>query len=222
MRIALLAVVDGREQKLLESRPQYARMKVGLISPGFSVNPSDEYIPVLDNVVRELSVRVDTHVFALRYPVKTQTYDICGAKVHAIGGGGARRAGRIPMLLRALVEIVREHRRAPFDALHGVWIDESGSIAVMAARMLGLPSVVTVMGGELVAFPDLQYGGGLTRSNTLLARFALRGAHRLRLRAHLYGRQVEGVVPPSQYGKIVRLVWGIDPTPFRGPVARWS
>jgi glycosyltransferase involved in cell wall biosynthesis len=217
MRIAPPAEADGPEQQLSEPRSKIARMKVGLISPGFSSDPSDEYIPVLDNVVRELSARVEVHVFSLRYPRSVQTYDIYGATVHAIGGGSARRAGRLPMLLRALVEIVREHRRAPFDVLHGVWIDESGSIAVLAARMLGLSSVVTVMGGELVAFPELQYGGGLTRSNSLLSSFALRGAQRITVACAPIGRQVEGVIPPSQYGKIVRLVWGVDPTPFRGP-----
>jgi Glycosyl transferase 4-like len=114
-------------------------MKVGLVAPGFSLHASDEYNPVLDNVVRELSARVDLHIFPLRYPRRAQQYEIYGAKVHAIGGGGVRRARRVPMLLRALAEIALEHRREPFDVLHGVWIDEPGSIAVLAARLLRVP-----------------------------------------------------------------------------------
>lgn len=148
-------------------------MKIGLITPGFSAEESDWCIPALLDLVRELSSRHDVVVLTLRYPHQRRSYQVFGATVHALGGATAGGLHRLSLLTRGLAAIRQDHRRARFDVLHGLWADESGFLAVSAGRLLGVPAVVSVLGGELVAFPEIGYGGQLSRSNRWFAGQAL-------------------------------------------------
>ena len=82
----------------------------------------------------------------------------------------------MPLLARGLAAMRQAHRQAPFDVLHGLWADEPGFLAVSAGRLLGVPAVVSLLGGELVALPEIGYGGQLSRLNRWLAGQALRRA----------------------------------------------
>jgi glycosyltransferase involved in cell wall biosynthesis len=151
-------------------------MRIALLTPGFSADESDWCIPALLDFVRELSCEHDVQVFTLRYPYHRASYQVYGATVHALGGAAAGGLRRLPLLARALAAIAREHRRAPFDVLHGLWADEPGFLAVLAGRLLGAPTVVSLLGGELVGFADIGYGGQLSRANRWLTGQALRRA----------------------------------------------
>lgn len=196
------------------------RMKVGVIVPGFSADAADWCIPVLVDVVRELTDYADVHVFALRYPYRRDRYRVHGAEVHALGGGTVGGARRLGLLAAAATAILAEHHRGAFDVLHGLWADEPGFTAVLLARLLRIPGMVSVMGGELIALPDIGYGGYLSRSNCALSAIALRGA----------GQVTAGSGPSVEltrrllrsFGRkqgadrsIEKLVWGIDPTLFQ-------
>lgn len=167
-------------------------MKIGLIVPGFSASEADWCIPALLNLVRELSRLHQVHVFALRYPHRRGRYSVHGASVHAFGGGLASGVGRLPLLTQAFVSIVAEARRGAFDILHGVWADEPGFVAVSAARLLGIPAVVSVAGGELVGFAEIGYGGQLSRLNRWMIRRALHAAQRVTVGSQLLGERVAG------------------------------
>jgi glycosyltransferase involved in cell wall biosynthesis len=66
------------------------------------------------------------------------------------------------------------HRREPFDVLHALWATEPGMLAAVAGRLLGIPVVVGIAGGELVALRDAGYGGQLARDDRVKSRVALR------------------------------------------------
>src|SRR5262245_57768601 len=151
-------------------------MRIGFITPGFSASEADWCIPALLDLVRELARDNEVHVFTLRYPHHRSSYPVYGATIHAFGGALVGGAGRVPLLGRALAGISRQARRRRFDVLHGLWADEPGFLAVAAGRLLGTPAVVSLLGGELVAMPDICYGGQLSRINRWLIRLALRGA----------------------------------------------
>jgi glycosyltransferase involved in cell wall biosynthesis len=189
-------------------------MKVGIVVGWLSERKEHNYVPVLYDMFRELGDSVDLHVFAMRSPTDRGQFCTGWAQIHCIGGGKAHRAQRLPMFGRALQALIKEHRRGHFDVLHGLGIDECGSTVVAAGRMLRVPTVISVMGGELVGYQDLHYGSGLTRSNTILARLALRGARRVTVAGRPVARQAEGALSPSQHHKITHFVLGIDPTPF--------
>lgn len=154
-------------------------MRVALIVPGFSASDSDWCIPALLTLVRRMSARADVHVFPLRYPHHRHPYRVSGVPVHPQGGADVRGPGRLALLQRALAAVVAEHRRRPFDVLHAFWADEPGFLAVTAGRLLGIPSVVSLAGGELASLPGIGYGGQRSRVNRLLIGISLRGAIRV-------------------------------------------
>jgi len=148
-------------------------MRTCLITPGFSAAEDDWCIPALHHLVRRLAAEHEVTVLALRHPRRGEEYGFFGARVLPFATGTRTGAWRAAMLLRALATIGREHRRRPFDVVHGLWADEAGFVAAAAGRLLGVRSVVSIMGGELVGFPDLDYGVQLGRTGSLLVRRSL-------------------------------------------------
>src|SRR5690242_8728110 len=132
-------------------------MKVGILLPGFSSDEHDWAIPVQLNLVREMATHDDVRVLALRYPHRRDHYSVYGATVCSLGVGQVRGFGRLKLWIDALLILRRLHREKPFDVLHAMWADETGLIAAWAGRWLGIPVVVSVAGGELVGFDDLNY-----------------------------------------------------------------
>ncbi len=161
-------------------------MKIGLIVPGFQSDAADWCIPALTNLVRALAARpgVEVHVYTLRYPHRRDTYRLHGATIHAFGGApfGARRVwgaslGRL--WSEFLAALAGEQRRAPFTVLHGFWATESGALAALAGRWLGIPTLVHLAGGELTHLPGIGYGNRAPGLPRLLVGAGLRPAHRL-------------------------------------------
>ena len=127
-------------------------MKLALVVPG-GVDRSGELrvIPVLLALIERLARTHDVHVFALRQETVAGRWELAGATIHNIGHGWTR--------LRAVAAIRNEHRRAPFDLVHAIFSGPCSLVAVAAAKLLGLPSLVHVAGGELVALHEIDYGG---------------------------------------------------------------
>ncbi|MCU0304395.1 MAG: glycosyltransferase family 4 protein [Thermoanaerobaculales bacterium] len=151
-------------------------MRLCLVTPGFSAAEDDWCIPALHHLVRRLAAEHEVTVIALRHPRRRDPYPFFGARVVPLAGGVRTGAWRLAMLVRALAEVGRAHRRSPLDAVHGLWADEAGFVAVTAGRRLGIRSVVSVMGGELVGLPDIGYGVQLGRTGRWLVRRSLKGA----------------------------------------------
>ncbi len=191
-------------------------MRIAWMVPGISADEADWCIPVLLNLVRELAREHEVHVFALRYPHRRAVYRVYGATVHAFGGALAAGAGRFPLLGRALASIVAEHRRRPFDVLHGLWADEPGFLAAVAARLLETPAVVSLLGGELVGFADIGYGVQLSPIGRWLVRMALRGATRITVGSSYLQRLAQPRVNPH---RLALLPLGVDTRLFR-PASR--
>lgn len=187
-------------------------MKLCLVVPG-GVDASGEYrvVPALLALIRGLSRRHEVDVFALRQERLPGTWQVAGAKVHNIGIRNTR--------LRALAAIRREHRLVPFDLIHAIWSGDSGLVAVVAARLLDLPSLVHVAGGELIALRDIRYGG--------VQRWRGRARERLVLRAAtmVTAPSIPIVAQIERYGvRALRVALGVDLErwPPRQPVMRLS
>ncbi len=187
-------------------------LRVGLITPGFSASEEDWCIPALLHLVRELARHNEVHVFTLRYPHCRDTYSVYGATVHAFGGAQIVGRGRLLLMGRALVSIVDQGRCRPFDVLHSLWADEPGFLAVTAGRLLGVPAIVSLLGGELVGLPDIGYGGQLSRSGRWLVRLALHGATRVTVGSTSLRRLAQPHVSPD---RLLRIPLGVDTGLFR-------
>ncbi|MFW6079225.1 MAG: glycosyltransferase, partial [Gemmatimonadota bacterium] len=103
-------------------------MKIALIIPdGVDRSGAGRVLPCLIAQIRRIAEEHELHVFALRQEPRPSRYDLFGAHVHNIGGRRLFRRRRTAAAIR------REHRRAPFDALHAIGV-ESGVVAVRAGR----------------------------------------------------------------------------------------
>lgn len=146
-----------------------SRMKLAMVLPG-GVDRSGEYrvIPAFLALIARLSAHYEVHVFALHQEVAPGTWELHGARIHNIGSGLTR--------VRALRAILAEHRASPFALVHSLFSGACGLVAVSAARVLRIPSVVHVAGGEPVRLPDIRFGGRLTWRGRLQERVVLTAA----------------------------------------------
>lgn len=127
-------------------------MKLALVVPG-GVDRTGEFrvIPVLLALIERLAGTHEVHVFALGQEAREGRWQLVGASIHNIGDRWTR--------VRAMAAIRAEHRRDPFDLVHAIFSGSCGLVAVSAAKLLGIPSLVHIAGGELIALHDIGYGG---------------------------------------------------------------
>jgi glycosyltransferase involved in cell wall biosynthesis len=149
-------------------------VRIGFVLPGFSATPDDWCIPALRNLVQHLAVHDEVRVLALRYPGTASRHRIFGADVVALGGGTQRGAGSLDLWWRVLLALAREHGCRPFDLLHAFWATEAGALTAVAGRILRVPTVVSLAGGELVALPRIGYGDQLVAIERAKVGLALR------------------------------------------------
>lgn len=152
-------------------------------------------------------------VIALRYPHRRDRYQAFGVDVYSLGYGQARGLRRFVLWWDALRLIRRLHHYQPFDVLHGMWADETGLLARWAGRQIGVPSVVSILGGELVALRDIGYGGQRSLFGRWIVRQAL-GADRVVVPS----RYVENLIEAAGYhvpaARLARCVLGTETNTF--------
>jgi glycosyltransferase involved in cell wall biosynthesis len=122
--------------------------------PG-GVDRSCEYrvIPALIALIRRLARHDEVHVFALHQEDLASNWDLAGARIHNVGVRHTR--------VRALRTICEMHRSTDFAVVHAIWSGAGGQVAVVAAALLGIPSLIHIAGGEVVALTDIGYGSRL-------------------------------------------------------------
>ena len=149
-----------------ERQPERAR--IAWIVPGFQGDVEEPGIPALSILAEDLAHYCELHVYAVRFPKRTADYRVGQVAVRSFGNredpASGTRLGRVRSARRwaaVLTAIAAAHRRAPYTLIHGLWASESGMLAVAAGRLLGLPSLVSVAGGELASVRPAGYGGQL-------------------------------------------------------------
>lgn len=182
-------------------------MNIGILIPGFGANEDDWALPVYQNLVRELAKSHDVRVITLRYPHTTQAYMYYSTKVYPLGYGAWTRGIRRLNLWGDVVRVVRILQdEKPFDVLHSIWADETGALSGWIGKLLHIPSVTTIAGGELVGFPDIGYGLQLS----YYSRWIVKQAVKYNMR----------VITPSKIEQVIGgentavIPLGIDPNVF--------
>lgn len=190
-------------------------MNIGILLPGFSADEDDWAIPVQHTLVRELARVDDVRVLALRYPHRRDCYRVYGATVYSLGVGQVRGVGRLRLWYDALRTLRRLHREKPLEVLHAMWADETGLLAAWAGKWLNIPVVVSIAGGELVGFSDIDYGLQRGAFSRWTVGQALRGANIVIAACSYTGRliaQTGYVVPDS---RVRTIALGVDTTLFQ-------
>jgi glycosyltransferase involved in cell wall biosynthesis len=152
-------------------------------------------------------------MLALRYPYRADRYVLDGSEVIALGGADRRGLGVLSVWSRTLSTLASEHRRRPFDVLHAFWATESGLLTALAGRLLRVPTLVSLAGGELVALPDIAYGDQRSRWERLKIRGALRLASAVSVGSAYLGRIAE-----RHIRQIRQLPLGVDTDLFQPAV----
>ena len=185
-------------------------MRVAIVVPG-GVDRSGEYrvIPALIALIRRLAMHAEIHVFALRQEDRAGDWDLAGARIHNVGSRQAR--------LRAVRSICALHRTAPFALVHAIWSGASGQVAVAAAALLGIPSLIHVAGGELVALPEIGYGGRLRWRGRLSEGCVLRAAAAITAAS---SPVIEVIARLGRTAERVPLGVDLDTWPARAPERR--
>ena len=124
---------------------------------GFDLSGEGVYIPFLAGLVERLG----------------RTYDV---SIYAPGNGPANRDPLFPGQVRLVPLHVTsasplflktaalwraatiDHRRQPFDCVHGIWAIPSGAIAVAFGKKQRIPSAVSLHGSETASIPEIGYG----------------------------------------------------------------
>ena len=191
-------------------------MKLALVVPGgFDRSGRERVIPALLWLIERLARRHEVWGITLhQYPQPGQ-YPLLGATILNLGEAAGHLVGlRLWTRLWRMLAAFRAAAWKP-DVLHAFWAGESGLLAVLAGRLLSIPVVVSLGGGELVWLPEIGYGGqGSWRSRVQIG-WSLRGA--------------QAVTAGSQYalGPLGRLcpraLWvplGVDAALFNGSTRR--
>ncbi len=152
-------------------------MRIALILPGFSAHSKDWAIPARLTLARHLAREHDLHIFSQRYPLESGRSHFDGFTHHALGGGQNFGLSSIKIWLKSAQAIIRQHRKTPFDILHAFWADEAGFSAALAGQWIKRPVIVSLSGGELAYFPEIEYGAQRFFSRRQTIRFALNRAN---------------------------------------------
>jgi glycosyltransferase involved in cell wall biosynthesis len=147
-------------------------MKIAIVVPGgVDRSATHNVIPCLLWLIERLAAANEVHVFALQQEARPGAWDLLGARVH--------NAGTRPRRLRALAQLVAEHRRGRFDVVHAWWAGGPGLVAAMFKRLSRVPVVLTLPGGDLVGLRDIGYGAQLSWRGRVATRAAIRAADRV-------------------------------------------
>jgi glycosyltransferase involved in cell wall biosynthesis len=185
-------------------------VRIALVVPG-GVDRSGEYrvIPALIALIRRLALHEEVHVFALLQEDLAGEWHLAGARIHNIGSRHTR--------VRALRTICEMHRSAHFALIHAIWSGAGGQVAIAAATILGIPSLVHVAGGELVALPDIGFGGRLRWRGRIGQRLVLRAASMITAAS---APIIEMISQLGLTAERVPLGVDLDTWPARAPVPR--
>lgn len=185
------------------------RLRILVLSPGFPTRDHPPYAPAVVDTLAELARSHDLEIHAISGTTEVGLSSYRGLDVV--------RYGRGDRLTRALLlgGIVAGRARArAFDAIWSLWVDRTGPAAIALSRLLRVPAVLSVMGGELAALHALEYG--LARSRRRVAELALmfRSASRITAGSEVLADRFRALFP-ARAALLRVLPFGVRPP---GPV----
>jgi len=167
-------------------------VRIAMVVPG-GVDRSGErrVVPSLLWLIERLAAGGGDQVtvFAMTQEARPGRWPLLGADIVNIG---AR-----PRLPRALLALAGEHRRAPFDIVHGFWAGGSGLAAAIFSACSGVPMVLSLAGSEITGLADIGYGNQLTLAGRVTARLAMMLADKLVVQSDWVARRAASFGAPT-------------------------
>jgi glycosyltransferase involved in cell wall biosynthesis len=141
--------------------------RIAIIVPGGIGNGKFlQGVPSMVNLIERLSHDFEIIVYSL---IKTEAKEVSkNYKLKSISAG-IKSPGWIKALL-FLSRFLIDHMENRFVLLHAFWALPAGHIAVKLSKLLKIPCLVTLQGGETARLPEINYGNILiekSKKNTL-------------------------------------------------------
>jgi glycosyltransferase involved in cell wall biosynthesis len=132
--------------------------RIAYILPSFAASDDDWCIPVISNFIASMADDCTPVVYALHYPYRRSTYAARKVTVHCLSEGKQGGLRRLQLWRDLMRRVERDHRATSFDLIHAFWATETGYFATRLGRRLGVPSIVSLGGGELARLEEQRYG----------------------------------------------------------------
>jgi glycosyltransferase involved in cell wall biosynthesis len=130
-------------------------------------------LPSYRVMLQLLSLQYDITIFCETPRREDWIKEAKGYRLKFLPGGKFPR--RIRDLLMMIV-LIREHLRNPFQLIHAHSTFPAGVIAVLMQKVVGIPAVVFLDGGEGVSFPEIQFGDLVSKRRAKINRWVINRA----------------------------------------------
>ncbi len=205
------------------------KLHIAYVLQGFCADKDDPCIPVITTFVKEMSKQAELTVYTGEYPFRFGEYRVHGVRVRCTGATHMTPRKKLNAWNQVRQLIAADHRTQPFDIVHAFWGTLPGYIGTLTGKQIGVPSIVSLAGGELARYPEQGYGSQLSLRNKWLVRRALAKAtcitagstwlaekvpaqHKEKLRTIPLGVDLEGFPPGTlRTGKRLLIVAAMIP-----------
>lgn len=146
------------------------KRNIAIIIPGgIGTGHNNIGVPVLERIVKLLSADFNLTVFQL-YKVN-ENFSVTGFELIDIHS-------TIPIIkhIKFLFAFWKLQRKRKFKVVHGFWAFPCGFLAVLTGKFFRIKSIVSVLGGDAIALPQIQYGQMLSPLKKKLILWTLREA----------------------------------------------
>jgi glycosyltransferase involved in cell wall biosynthesis len=162
----------------------FGRKKIAVLVPGgVGDENSGMHLPALRTLVEKLAEVHDLRVYSLAPPHWREPNGLCGNSRVSFFPVHHRNATQKKFWLLANA-CRRDHRIQPFDVVHGFWAIPCGATALALGKYLGIPSIVSFLGGETACLPHIPYGNMVRRSTRMVTLWVSRYADELTTLTH--------------------------------------
>ena len=128
-----------------------------LVHGGVEQEGAGVHVPFLVQLIQGLSMTNDITVYTFRSRAGSMpTQELERPAIHFVAKKPVASIALKYLLLAWHVWL--DHRRMPFDLLHGIWLHPSGILSVALAKLLGIPAIVSLHGAETADVPAIRYG----------------------------------------------------------------
>jgi glycosyltransferase involved in cell wall biosynthesis len=136
----------------IEAAMSQNKISIAIIIPGgIGTGKGNLGVPVLERLVKLLSKDFKITVFSLFRINKDYRPD--GFELVDVS-----HRNSLVQFAKLLLKVTQHHKKKSFQVVHGFWALPSGMFAVMLAGLLKAKSIVSILGGDAIALPQINYG----------------------------------------------------------------
>ena len=170
----------------------------------------DDNIPSLIDLLFRLSEFYHLHIYSFSqhtpHPIllSRQCSFVCPPKI--------LKKNKLLMFIYFLWRIRADNREAKFIAAHGFWIFNQGLAAVITGKVLHIPSIVSLPGGDIVYLPSIRYGSMSHPVKKMIVRWCIQNADHIVVLTHYQKNLLDARGISPQHLSVIPF--GVDPSIF--------